>query len=135
MKNNRTNIRKTIRGKKRNNSRKIKGGVRSTRSVRSSDSDTRGSNLRNELVQLCKHNKWDEYNDLTKEIINDYLRGDKSFFIHLNRNYFNNKKYKKEGFKLTTKLCLEKALTRFQEEAIPESMPFLYDVMKLTGRA
>lgn len=130
MKKRKTRFRKTRKNKLRNKSRKVRGGVRNSIS-----NTTRGSDLRNELVQLCKHNRWDEYYDLTQQIIDDYrLRNDKSFFIHLQRNYFGDSKTNK-GFNFNTKICLEKALTTFQEEAIPESMPFLYDIMKLQGRA
>jgi hypothetical protein len=127
----RINRTRTIKNKLRNKSRKIKGGVRSSYSY------TRGSDLRYELVQLCKHNKWDEYYDLTQQIIDDYYsRNDNSFFIHLQRNYFGDSNSERnKGFNFNTKMCLEKALTRFQEEAIPESMPFLYDIMKLKGKA
>jgi len=87
----------------------------------------KGNNLRQQLVNACKQNDWNEYNRITDEIISDYINGDKSFFIHLNRNF--------HTFKPETKKCLELALTRAQEETIPESMSHLYSIMQMTGKA
>jgi len=87
----------------------------------------KGSNLRQKLVTLCKKEEleekrdWKEYDKVTQEIINDYIKGDKSFFIHLDKQI--------KTFKPETLRCLERSLTRLQEDAIPESMPHLYYIL------
>ena len=89
-----------------------------------------GNDLRTQLVNLCKEGNWEEYERVTDRIIDDYRHGKKDFFIYLDKEMFlkserdtHNKKNKKpRGFKIDTILCLERCLTRLQEEAIPESM-------------
>lgn len=103
--------------------RKKKGGnnVNSTSILKS------GSDIRYELVQLCKHNRWNEYDALTQKIMNDYwVNGKKDFFIHLDRNIKN--------FSPETLNCLRVCLTQLQEDAIPESMPHLYYIMKMQNK-
>jgi hypothetical protein len=81
-----------------------------------------GSDLRNKLVMLCRKNKWEDYHNLTNDIIkNKNLT--KEFLYHL-QNEINLQTYK-SSFRDNTLLCLEPCLTRFQEEAIPESMDYL----------
>lgn len=82
-----------------------------------------GSNLRNELVDLYKQRRMDEYWNLVGQIIDEYNEnGDKGFFIHLDRQIttFNN----------DTLVALEPALTRMQEAAIPESMIHLSYILE-----
>lgn len=85
----------------------------------------KGSDLRQELVTLCKNNKWSEYDNLTNEILNDYIYGKNDIFIHLYKKF--------DTFSNQTKLCLLRFLTRAQEEAIPESMKYLELVMLLNN--
>jgi hypothetical protein len=88
---------------------------------------SRGSDYRQKLVNLCKRKQWEAYDDLTNKIIDDYISGDHQFFLHLNKNF--------NTFSKTTKLCLTRALTRLQEEAIPESMPYLHSIMMLSSKS
>lgn len=87
---------------------------------------SKGSDLRQELVTLCKNNKWKEYDILTNNIIDDYTNNKKDIFIHLENNF--------DTFSDTTKLCLLRFLTRAQEEAIAESMKYLHEIMLLTNK-
>ena len=89
-----------------------------------------GNDLRTQLVDLCKEGNWEEYERVTRRIIDDYRHGNKDFFIYLDKEMFlkpeqdkHNKKSR--GFRRDTILCLEPCLTRLQEEAIPESMVHL----------
>lgn len=93
-----------------------------------------GNNLRQRLVELCNKNDLEEYDKLTQQIISDYWNNYRmnsnhntnhmiDFFIHLERHY--------NTFGIKTKLCLERCLTQLQEEAIPESMAYLSDIMRL----
>lgn len=82
-----------------------------------------GSDLRQKLVTLYKRKKLREYDDLTNKIIYYYVNGDRAFFIHLNKKF--------RTFSKLTKICLMRALTRAQEEAIEESMPFLHEIMAI----
>jgi hypothetical protein len=114
-----------------------------------------GNVLRTQLVDLCKEGNWEEYERVTRRIIDDYRHGKKDFFIYLDKEMFlrsdqdthnknprgfrrdtRNKKPRgfrsdtdddnePRGFKIDTILCLERCLTRLQEEAIPESMVHL----------
>lgn len=82
-----------------------------------------GNELRRELVKLHEEGDLDEYEDLVQKIIMDYHRNNnKGFFIHLDRNI--------TSFKPTTLQALERALTRMQEEAIPESMIHLSYILE-----
>jgi hypothetical protein len=89
-----------------------------------------GNNIRQRLVELCKKKELEEYDKLTQQIISDYWKNYRmnsnntiDFFIHLERNY--------DTFSIKTKLCLERCLTQLQEEAIPESMSYLSDILRL----
>jgi hypothetical protein len=83
-----------------------------------------GSDLRQKLVSLCRQGKWDEYDALTQNIIDDYRRaGKKDFFIHLDNQM--------TTFKKETALCLERSLTQLQEDGIPESMVHLARVIDI----
>ena len=94
----------------RNTRRKLKGG-------------SQGSDIRQQLVTLCKKNKWSEYDELTQKIMKDYwVNGKKDFFIHLDRNI--------TTFSPETLACLKQSLTQLQEDAIPESMAHLSYVMQ-----
>lgn len=84
----------------------------------------KGSDLRQKLVTLYKNKKIEEYDILTDQIINDYRNCKKDIFIHLYK-WFNT-------FSYTTKISLTRFLTRAQEEAISESMTYLYEIMILT---
>jgi hypothetical protein len=91
-----------------------------------------GNDLRTQLVNLCKEGNWEEYDRVTDHIIDEYIRGKNDFLIYLDKEMFlkserdTHKKYKKPGgFSRDTILCLERCLTRLQEEAIPESMVHL----------
>lgn len=82
------------------------------------------------MVILCKKKNWEEYDKLTQQIIHDYRMNlvnntnhTTDFFVHLDRNYNN--------FSDDTKLCLERCLTQLQEDAIPESMYYLSDILNL----
>lgn len=77
--------------------------------------------MRAELVRLCKKNEWEEYDKITQSIIDDWVKGDKSFFIYLDKQI--------KTFKPETLQCLERSLTRLQEEAIPESMEHLHYIL------
>lgn len=82
-----------------------------------------GSNVRQQLVILCKRGKLTEYDDLTQQIMRDYwVNGKKDFFIHLDRNI--------KTFSPETLSCLKRSLTQLQEDAIPESMPHLAYIMQ-----
>lgn len=82
-----------------------------------------GSDIRHQLVTLCKRGKWAEYDALTQKIMYDYWRnGKKDFFVHLDRHI--------HTFTPETLACLKQSLTQLQEDAIPESMPHLYYIMK-----
>jgi hypothetical protein len=83
-----------------------------------------GSDLRHELVTLCKRRKIKEYNELTNRIIYEYqLNGTNDFLNHVREEI--------STFRLPTLLCLELVLTRFQEEAIADSMePLAYILNK-----
>jgi hypothetical protein len=81
-----------------------------------------GSDIRQQLVILCKRGKWTEYDNLTQQIMRDYSNNKKNFFIHLNRNI--------KTFSRKTLSCLERSLTQLQEHAIPESMPHLAYIMQ-----
>lgn len=82
-----------------------------------------GSDIRQQLVTLCRKNKWAEYDDLTQKIMKDYwVNGKKDFFIHLDKQI--------TSFSPESLDCLKQALTQLQEDAIPESMPHLYYVMQ-----
>lgn len=100
-------------------SQKIKQNI----SRRRKHGGSRGSDYRQELVNLCKRKQWDMYDDLTNQIIDDYINGNRDFFVHLNKNF--------NTFSNATKTCLTRALTRLQEEAIPESMQYLHEIMML----
>lgn len=98
--------------KTRRNLRKLSGG-------------SYGSDLRQRLVSLCKSKKWNEYDDVTQQIMRDYwINGKKDFFIHLDRNI--------KTFSPETLYCLKQSLTQLQEDAIPESMPHLSYIMQRT---
>ena len=102
---------------------KKKGGTNT--SIKNTITNNSGSDIRNELVRLCKHNKWDEYDALTQHIMKEYwVNGEKDFFIHLDRNI--------KGFKNNTLRCLKLSLTQLQEDAIPESMKHLSYIMEHT---
>lgn len=97
---------------------------------------SKGNDLRQQLIDFCRANDKEGYEALTNQIIEDYYKNeDKSIFIHLKNNYF--KKEDKNGniiingFRIPTKLCLYYFLHRAQEEAIPESMEYLEDIMYL----
>lgn len=84
-----------------------------------------GSDLRQRLVSLCKNKKWNEYDNVTQQIMRDYwVNGKKDFFIHLDRNI--------KTFSPETLYCLKQSLTQLQEDAIPESMPHLAYIMRRT---
>jgi hypothetical protein len=83
-----------------------------------------GSNIRQELVTLCRQGKWAEYDDLTQRIIkeqdvltqhNPDIKHD--YFIHLEKNI--------KTFGRDTLRCLERNLTQLQEQGIPPSMQHL----------
>jgi hypothetical protein len=100
-----------------------RGGLRSRNTRRKLKGGSYGSDIRQQLVTLCKKHKWHEYDALTQKIMKDYwVNGKKDFFIHLDRNI--------TTFNPETLSCLKIALTQLQEDAIPESMPHLYYVMK-----
>jgi len=83
-----------------------------------------GSDVRHQLVTLCKRGKWAEYDALTQKIMKDYWsNGRKDFFVHLDRNI--------TTFSPETLYCLKQSLTQLQEDAIPESMPHLSYIMKM----
>lgn len=93
-----------------------------------------GNNLRQNLVKLCINNNWEEYDKLTQKIMSDYWNNYRmnldnntnntiDFFIHLERNY--------DTFSDKTKMCLERCLTQLQEDAIPESMSYLDDILRI----
>ena len=93
-----------------------------------------GNDLRTQLVNLCKEGNWEEYERVTDHIIDEYIRGKNDFLIYLDKEMFlkserdtHNKKSR--GFSRDTILCLERCLTRLQEEAIPESMVHLTTVL------
>ena len=72
---------------------------------------------------LCKNNEWQEYDDLTQQIMKDYwVNGKKDFFIYLDRNI--------KTFNPEILSCLKQSLTQLQEDAIPESMPHLAYIMQ-----
>lgn len=107
------NKKKSIRNKKgyKRHTRKLRGGAS-------------GSDIRQQLVTLCKQNNWTEYDAITQQIMRDYRNGKKDFFIHLDRNI--------KTFSLPTLSCLKQSLIQLQEDAIPESMPHLAYIMKRT---
>jgi len=72
---------------------------------------------------LCKNNELQEYDDLTQQIMKDYwVNRKKDFFIHLNRNI--------KIFTPETLSCLKRCLIQLQEDAIPDSMPYIDYIMK-----
>jgi hypothetical protein len=100
--------RKSVRKYHRKNSRRKIGG---------NNEIITGSDVRNELVTLCRHRKWSEYDNLTQRIINDYeLRN--SFFYHLNNQI--------QSFSPNSLSCLKRCLIQLRERGIPDSIPFLY---------
>lgn len=120
---NQASIKKNKHKSKKSYTRKKRGGNNSNRSIIHKS----GSDIRYELVRLCKHNKWNEYDALTQKIMKDYwVNGKKDFFIHLDRNI--------KSFSLETLNCLRVCLTQLQEDAIPESMPHLYYIMKMQNK-
>ena len=83
-----------------------------------------GSDLRQQLVSLCRQSKWEEYDSITQRIIDDYRLNNKNdFLIHLDNQM--------STFKRETALCLERTLTQLQEDGIPESMPHLARVLDM----
>lgn len=86
----------------------------------------KGSDLRQKLVTLYKYKKLEEYDKITDKIITDYIDNKNDIFLHLN-NKFNT-------FSERTKISLERFLTRAQEEAIQESMPYLYEIMIIKNK-
>jgi hypothetical protein len=96
---------------------------------------SKGSDLRQQLVNFCRAGDVEGYEKLTNKIIEDYYKdGDKSIFFHLKNNYFKNETENVNGFRIPTRLCLFHFLHRAQEEAIPESMIFLADISELRNR-
>jgi hypothetical protein len=82
----------------------------------------KGSNQRFKLVQLCKEGEWDEYEKVVQTIIREYRqkainKGDftyrPAFIMHLDEEI--------ETFSEATLNCLERVLTRLQEDAIQSS--------------
>ena len=83
-----------------------------------------GSDLRQQLVSLCRQGKWTEYDTITQRIIDDYrLNSKNDFLIHLDNQM--------STFKRETALCLERSLTQLQEDGIPESMVHLARVLDM----
>ena len=83
-----------------------------------------GSDLRQQLVSLCRQSKWAEYDSITQRIIDDYRLNNKNdFLIHLDNQM--------STFKRETALCLERSLTQLQEDGIPESMVHLARVLDM----
>jgi hypothetical protein len=91
-----------------------------------------GNNLRQLLVNLCKQNDMEAYDKVTQQIMREYWDANRDnnnssrsidFFTHLKNNY--------DTFSINTKLCLERCLTQLQEDAIPESMYYLSDIIQL----
>ena len=85
----------------------------------------RGSDQRQRLVSLCRRGDMEQYHQLTNQIIEEHkFQGNRCDFIdHLDKQI--------HTFKPETLLCLEKSLTRMQEEAIAESMKHLDIIMEL----
>lgn len=82
----------------------------------------KGSNQRFKLVQLCKAGEWDEYEKVVQTIIREYRqkainKGNftyrPAFIMHLDEEI--------ETFSEATLNCLERVLTRLQEDAIQSS--------------
>ena len=83
-----------------------------------------GNDIRQALVNAHYAKDREEYDALIEYILRLYHdEKNKGFFIHLSRNMIPNERNK--GFRPCTNAALKRALTRLQEEAIPESMEFL----------
>lgn len=106
---------------KKNNKKKNQKTKQNTKRFHHQYGSGKGNDLRAELVRLCKKNEWEEYDKITQSIIDDWVKGDKSFFIYLDKQI--------KTFKPETLRCLERSLTRLQEEAIPESMEHLHYIL------
>lgn len=114
---------KSRKNHKKSHRRHRRNGVRLRNTRRKLNGGSPGSDIRHQLVGLCRKNKWDEYDALTQKIMKDYWSNrKKDFFIHLDRNI--------TTFSPETLSCLKQSLTQLQEDAIPESMPHLSYIMK-----
>jgi hypothetical protein len=111
---------------------KKRGGTKKIYSnVSRRTSNNTGNNLRQSLVNLCKQNDMESYDKVTQHIMREYWEANRDnnssrsidFFTHLKNNY--------DTFSINTKLCLERCLTQLQEDAIPESMYYLSDIIQL----
>lgn len=105
-------MRKTLIKRKRTIKRRVKKTLKRRQIKRGGGL---GSDLRQQLVTLCRKGNFDEYDAITQKIIDDYRRlSKKDFFIHLDNQI--------KTFSKNTLLCLERNLTQLQEDGIPESM-------------
>jgi dihydroxyacetone kinase-like predicted kinase len=81
-----------------------------------------GDKLVDKFKELCDSKNETEYDKMTQEIIEKYIKeNNKDFFIYLD--------HKIKKFDVETLQCLERSLTRLQEDAIPESMPHLHYIL------
>jgi len=107
--------RKSFRQKRRRNTRRGQGRIYSKSKYPS------GSNNRQLLVNYCKAEDWNSYENLVAKMIKHKKMRD-DFFRHLDSHI--------HTFSQNTLDCLETCLTRFQEEAIQESNSHLYYIVQ-----
>ena len=112
--------RKLFRKKSRRNTRNTRNRRRGRGRSHSKSKYPNGSTNRRSLVNYCKAEDWNSYENLVAKMIKHKKMRD-DFFTHLDSHI--------HTFSQNTLDCLETCLTRFQEEAIQESNSHLYYIV------